>query len=105
MLVFSRMFATRAIHLDVCDAIAGDSFINAFLCVYCSNDNSTCEIWRDNGSNLKADSSELAKSLKTIDWKGVVDKLSPRGVEWKHISPFAPKKVGLENEWWVSQKI
>ena len=37
---------------------------------------------------------ELRKSIKTIDWGKVHDKLSTHFITWYHIPPFAPHKAG-----------
>ena len=70
------------------------SFLNTFFRFFHSCGEATREFWCDNATNLKTGGNELGQSIKSIKWQYVLDKLSPKDIEWKHIFLFSPKKRG-----------
>ena len=71
-----------------------DSFLLAVFRFNNIYGNAAKKVWCDNGSNLVGGANELRKSIKTIDWDKVHDKLSNHLVNWYHIPPFSPHKAG-----------
>ena len=78
---FLFVFSTQAMHLEVCDFMNCDSFLYVFFRFFHLHGEATRQLWCDNGTNLKAGGSEFAKSIKMLNWKNDLDKLSPKGVE------------------------
>ena len=88
-------FATRAVHLEVCNALTTDSFLCALNRFLCSRGFATRQIWSDNGTNLVGADNEIKEAGKKIDGGRLCNALSPRGVEWRFSPPRSPHQSGV----------
>ena len=88
-------FATRAVHLEVCNSLSTDSLICALIGFLYSTGHSTKQIWTDNGSNLIGADNEIAKAIQTLDESQIVNVTAQRGVDWKYFPARSSHQGGL----------
>ena len=87
--------ASRAVHLEMAYDSSTDSFLMAFRRFLSVRGDTTRVMYSDNGTNFVGGNSQLQKGLKRIDQRRIVNKLAPRGIEWKHAPPLASHQGGI----------
>ena len=83
-------FATRVVHLEICNSLTTDSFLcelNRFLA---SRGFSTKKFWSDQGTNFVGSHNKIKDSVQKIDERELVNSLAPRGVDWTFSPPRSP---------------
>ena len=91
-------FATRAVHLEICNSLTTDSFLCALNRFLASRGFSTKKFWSDQGTNFVGAHNEIKDSVQKIDERKLVDSLAPRGLDWTFSPPRSPHQSG---EWEV----
>ena len=87
-------FNTRAIHMEMLEALDTDSFINAFV-RFVSRRSCPQKIWSDNGTNLVGARAELSRSMRQLDRAKVIQAARRRDVEWVFNPPLASHHGGV----------
>jgi hypothetical protein len=82
----------RAIHLEVCQSLETDSFINA-LQRFISRRGEPAEIWCDNGTNFVGAEKQLRQSLQKWNQTQIDKFLMQRGISW-HFNPPKASHMG-----------
>ena len=86
--------ACRAVHLEVLSGLDAGSFINGlkrFIARRGQPESITC----DNGTNFVGGRSELAKSIKSLDFKKIENYAAVKDVEWRFNPPYASHMGGV----------
>ena len=86
---------SRAVHLEVCESLDTDAFLNGFYRFTCRRG---VPKWvrTDNGRNFTGGNNEIQLALKLIDWTKVEFDTGERGVEnWDFSKPMSPHNNGL----------
>ena len=87
--------ATRAVHLEVANALDVDCFLMALRRFVARRAATPRAIWCDNGTNLVAGEKEIRQSLAEWNQAQIADELSQRGIEWNFIPPAASHMGGV----------
>lgn len=94
---FGCMFTcmtTRAVHLEVLDALDADALLNA-ITRFVSRRGTPERIRSDNGTNMVAASKEIREAMRRLRKDdGVTKKLQQKGIDWIFIPPGAPHMGG-----------
>ncbi|XP_043242111.1 uncharacterized protein LOC122391871 [Amphibalanus amphitrite] len=85
--------ATRAIHLEVANAMDTDSFLMA-LRRFIARRGRPTSIWSDNGTNLVGGERELRESIAAWNQEQICDTLSQQNIQWKFNPPTASHMGG-----------
>ena len=88
-------FATRAVHLEVCNSLSTNSFMRALERFLRSRGFSTQQVWSDHGTNLVGASNEIKQVLENLDENKIARSLSSRGVKWKFSPTRSPHQSGV----------
>ena len=83
--VLFTCFASRAVHIEVANAIDSDSFILA-LRRFMARRGEVRTIWSDNGTNFVGADNELKRALKEMDHEKIRMFLQQKGadyIKWK----------------------
>ena len=90
-------FASRAVHIEVTNAIDADSFILS-LRRFMARRGAVRSIWSDNGTNFVGTNNEMKKAFKEMDHKKIKIFLQEKGadwLEWHHNPPAASHMGGV----------
>ncbi|XP_071827004.1 uncharacterized protein [Apostichopus japonicus] len=80
--------SSRAVHLEVCESLDADSFLNAFR-RFVARRGQPVKIFSDNGSNFQAGEKELRNAFKAMNKDDVEAFLHSKGCEWQFNPPTA----------------
>ena len=86
--------ATRAIHLEVVQAMDTDSFVMA-LRRFIARRGRPNKICSDNGTNIKGGERELREALANLKQQRITDELTQRHITWRWNPPAAPHFGGV----------
>lgn len=75
--VIFTCFVTRAVHIELADSLAADSFINVYR-RFVGRRGDVEEMWSDNGTNLVGGERELRSEIKKLKETGIDEKLTAR---------------------------
>ena len=87
-------FSTRAIHLEVLNALDTEAFLNGFV-RFIARRGPPDKIFSDNGTNLVGSHRELRRHLKELDKAKVVQEARQREIEWVFNTPHASHHGGV----------
>ncbi|PIK44569.1 hypothetical protein BSL78_18566 [Apostichopus japonicus] len=84
--------SSRAVHLEVCESLDADSFLNAFR-RFVARRGQPVKIFSDNGSNFQAGEKELRNAFKAMNKDDVEAFFHSKGCEW-HFNPPTASHFG-----------
>ncbi|XP_071819875.1 uncharacterized protein [Apostichopus japonicus] len=84
--------SSRAVHLEVCESLDADSFLNAFR-LFVARRGQPVKIFSDNGSNFQAGEKELRNAFKAMNKDDVEAFFHSKGCEW-HFNPPTASHFG-----------
>ena len=96
-LLFTCM-ASRAIHLEVCNTMETDSFLNALRRFICRR-GPICQLGADQGSNFIRPRRELHEALNEMDQDKIKSDLRKRNCDWIEFNFNAPKASHMGGVW------
>ena len=86
--------ASRAVHIEVLAGLDTDSFING-LKRFIARRGQPHTIFCDNGTNFVGGRSELAKSMKSLEFEKIEKYVVVQEIEWKFNPPYASHMGGV----------
>ncbi|XP_043201117.1 uncharacterized protein LOC122369981 [Amphibalanus amphitrite] len=92
--VLFTCFSTRAVHLEVANALDTDSFVMA-LRRFMARRGKPDSMYSDNGTNLVGGERELRESLHELDQTRITDELSQENIKWTFMPPSASHMGGV----------
>ena len=87
--------ASRATHLEIAYDLTTGSFLMALRRFLAARGSSTKTIYCDNGTNFIGARSELKRGLERLRRREICNKLSPRGIAFRHSPPLASHQGGV----------
>ena len=84
----------RAVHLEVLDTMTTDSFLNGFRRFVARRGQPT-KVWSDNGPNIAAGQTEMAKAFREVNQAIVHDFAVSSNIEWKFNPPTGSHMGGI----------
>ena len=91
-------FTSRAVHIEVANAMSTDSFIQALRRLIARRGDAQQSIRSDNGTSFVGPSNELKKALDKMDQEQIRQHLLKSGIDWvkwEKNSPGASHMVGI----------